>query len=91
MNRTVPSGEHIPVPRLNPRVGDRIGHDQDHQPPSTEKQEEMTDSTEFMGISDEDDLNSEILDSYLRSGTDLSCPMPVQVLRIRSTPKLHQL
>ena len=44
--------------------------------------DEATDSMEFIGLGDEEDPDPEILEQFLRSGTDPSCPMSVQVCRV---------
>ena len=37
---------------------------------------------EFIGLGDEEDPDPEILEQFLRSGADPSCPMSVQVCRV---------
>jgi hypothetical protein len=60
----------------------RLGPSSLSQQASSEKHDDLTDSTEFLGLSDEDDPDPEILEHFLRSGTDPSCPMSVQRGRI---------
>ncbi len=68
------TSDHVQTPRLGPSSLS--------QQASSEKQDDLTDSTEFLGLSDEDDPDPEILEHFLRSGTDASCPMSVQRGRI---------
>jgi hypothetical protein len=70
LRRSTPDDVHVQTPRFGPLSLS--------QQTSSEKQEDLTDSTEFLGLSDEDDPDPEILDHFLRSGTDPSCPMSVQ-------------
>lgn len=78
ISRSGPFVDHVQSPRIGSTT--RVIKPEETLPNPAEKNEDLTDSTEFTGLSDDDDPDPEILDQFLRSGTDPSCPISFQVL-----------